>query len=127
MCLSIFYAQVVGLWLFIIGLATVLHEQRFKKTMADTLASGSVMTFTGFIALAVGLLVVISHNIWVTSWPVVITIFGWLLLVQGVMRLFYPEVFAKRMKDMMAKNGFTVMAWVWLLVGLYLVWIGFAA
>ena len=85
------------------------------------------MTFSGLVALALGLLIVISHNIWVPAWPVVVTLFGWILIFQGVMRVFWPEAFAKMMRDLLAKSGFTVMSWIWLVVGIYLIWAGFAS
>lgn len=125
MCISVFYAQVVGLWLFLVALAMITHHARFKKTVSETLATGSLMTFTGLIALGLGLLIVLSHNIWVPSWPVVVTLFGWVLIFQGVMRLFWPETFGKIMKDLLAGSGYTVMSWVWLLVGIYLLYFGF--
>lgn len=125
MCISMFYAQVIGLWLFLISLAMVIHQARFKKIVTETLNNQSLITYSGLISLILGLLVVVSHNIWVGSWPVVITLFGWVLIVQGVMRIYWPDSFAKIMKDLMAGNGFTVMTWIWLLVGVYLLWIGF--
>ena len=127
MCISMFYAQVIGLWLFLVALAMIVHHSRFKKTVTETLNNASVMTVSGLIALGLGLLLVTSHNIWVSEWPVVITIFGWVLIFQGVMRIFWPETFAKIMKDLLAGSGYTVMSWVWLLVGLYLLYVGFMA
>jgi hypothetical protein len=127
MCSSIFYAQVIGLWLFLVALAMILHHARFKKTVSETLTNSSLMTFTGIVALAAGLLIVVSHNIWIPAWPVVVTLFGWFLIFQGIMRIFWPESFAKMMKDMLAKQGYTVMSWVWLIVGIYLLWAGFIA
>ncbi|PIS03413.1 MAG: hypothetical protein COT85_00075 [Chlamydiae bacterium CG10_big_fil_rev_8_21_14_0_10_42_34] len=127
MCISIFYAQVIGLWLFLLGLAMVVHHGRFKKTASETLNHPGLMTFSGLMALALGLLIVTSHNIWVPAWPVVVTLFGWILIFQGVMRLFWPEAFARMMKDLLAKSGFTTMSWVWLIVGVYLIWAGFAS
>ena len=125
MCVSVFYAQVIGLWLLLVALAMIVHHARFKKTVAETLTHHSFMTFSGLIALGIGLLVVVSHNIWVPAWPVVVTLFGWVLIIQGVMRIFWPEAFAKMMKDMLTGSGYTVMSWVWLLVGLYLIYAGF--
>lgn len=127
MCISMFYAQVIGLWLFLVALAMIVHHNRFKKVVTETISNSSLVTFSGLIALGLGLLIVISHNIWVAAWPVVVTLYGWILIFQGVMRLFWPEAFAKMMKDMMAKSGYTVMSWVWLIVGIYLIWAGFAS
>ncbi len=125
MCISMFYAQIIGLWLFLVALAMIVHHPRLKKTVTETLSNPSLMTYSGLIALAVGLLIVIHHNIWIAAWPVVITIFGWVLIIQGIMRIFWPDTFIKMMKDLLAGNGYTVMTWVWLIVGAYLIYYGF--
>ncbi len=125
MCISVFYAQVIGLWLFLIALAMLVHHARFKKIVHESLNNPGLMTFSGLVNLALGLLIVISHNIWVGAWPVVVTLFGWVLIFQGIMRIFWPEAFSKMMKDLTVKTGYTIMCWVWLIVGLYLIWAGF--
>lgn len=125
MCISMFYAQVIGLWLFLVALGMIVHQARFKRITMDTLNNGELMTFSGMCALGLGLLIVISHNIWVAAWPVVVTLFGWVLILQGLMRLFWPEAFAKKVKEALAGNGYTVISWIWLLIGVYLIWAGF--
>lgn len=124
MCISIFYAQVMGLWLFIVSLAMLMHHGRFKKVFTESMSNQTHMAFSGLVSLVLGLLVVLSHNIWVPNWPVVVTIIGWVLIIQAVARLFWPESFGKMMKDIAAKNH-TAWCWFWLIVGLYLTWYGF--
>jgi len=53
--------------------------------------SPALVAFAGSISLAIGLLLVVSHNHWSRDWTVVVTLLGWLALLQGVIRLFYPE------------------------------------
>ena len=125
MCISVFYAQAIGLWLFLVALAMILHQARFKKTMMETVSNGSVMTFSGLVALGLGLLLAISHNIWVAAWPVVVTLFAWVLVIQGLLRLFWSDGFGKLMKKLLAGSGYLVMAWIWFVVGLYLIWVSF--
>ncbi len=125
MCISVFYAQVMGLWLFIVALAMIVHESRMKKGVMETASHTGMMTFSGVVSLAVGLLVVISHNMWVPAWPVVVTLVGWILLIQGILRIFWPEGFSKMLKDLLGGSGYTIMSWVWLIVGIYLIWAGF--
>jgi uncharacterized protein YjeT (DUF2065 family) len=120
-----FYAQVLGLWLLLISLATLVHQPRFKKIASDTLNNPEMMTFAGVVALGIGLLIVVTHNIWVYAWPVLVTLVGWFFIIQGIMRIFWPEAFAKMMRDLMAKSGYTIMTWAWFIIGLYLTWIGF--
>ncbi len=125
MCISIFYAQVLGLWLFLLGLAMLTHHVRLKKALVESLSHSSFITFTGFCSLGLGLLIVVSHNIWVSAWPVLITLFGWFLVLQGILRVFWPENFARIAKDLTNKSGYTILTWAWLFVGAYLIWAGF--
>lgn len=124
MCISVFYAQVLGLWLFFISLAMLIQHHRFKKIATDSLTD-PILTFLGILMLGIGLLIVISHNLWVNAWPVVVTIVGWAFVFQGIMRIFWPEAFIEMIKSMTAKFGYTVVNWIWLIVGLYLTWAGF--
>lgn len=126
MCLSIFLAQVIGLYLFLVSLAMLVHQQRFKKSMSDLLGSVAMINLTGLVMLVVGLLIVVDHNIWIPDWPVIITIIGWILLLQGLMRLFVPDAFIKMSKDLQGKVVFTLGCWVRLFVGIYLIWAGFS-
>ena len=48
----------------------------------------------GIMAVVAGLLIVTFHNIWEPSWIVVITVFGWLSLLKGLMLLTFPKAFS---------------------------------
>jgi hypothetical protein len=125
MCLSSFLAQVIGIYLLLISFAMLFQQERFKKTIAELLASPPLLALTGSIGVVLGLLIVVSHNMWVSSWQVVVTLFGWILLLQGCMRIFYPHRFVHMVKQIDVKLGYTLFSWIWLLVGLYLIWMGF--
>lgn len=126
MCLSIFLAQVIGCYLFLISLTMLIHQHRFKKTTSDFLNSATLITLTGAASLAIGLLIIVDHNIWVPNWPVLITIIGWILLLKGLMSLFVPDAYVKMSRDMQGKVVYTLMCWVRLFVGIYLIWAGFS-
>src|SRR6185295_8952553 len=102
---------IIGPWLFLIALASIIYQSRAKKLMAETLTTRFFLAFTGVVCLGLGLLLVVSHNLWVAAWPVVITIVGWALIVQGFLRLFWPDLFSKIMRDLMANSGYSVMSW----------------
>lgn len=127
MCISVFYAQVIGLWLFLLALATLTQRAHFKKMTLESLSNEGMVAFSGMLSLAAGLIVVISHNIWMSGWPVVITLFGWFMLFQGVMRIFWQDTYVHYMKKLLSKSGYTNINAAWLLIGLYLIWVGFSA
>ena len=126
MCLSILLAQAIGCYLFLMSLAMLIHSQRFKKAANDYLGNPAVMTLVGALTLVIGLLIVLQHNIWVSDWVVLITLVGWIVFLQGVLRLFVPDAFAKMSKDFMSKPVYTLVCWARLIIGIYLIWAGFS-
>jgi hypothetical protein len=122
---SLFFAQAIGLFYLLISLAILSRQNWWKKTMTEIVQSPVALAISGCLFLALGLLVVIPHNVWVSDWHVVVTLFGWYMLLQGVARLFCPDAFAKRMKAMVDDGKFVALNWVLLIGSIYLVWVGF--
>lgn len=125
MCRSVFFAQVIGVYLIVVTLAMLMYQQRFKKIMSECMSSPALMYCGGTISLLLGLLILIPHNVWVMQWPVLITLVGWYCVIQGAWRIFFPEHAIEIMKQMMAQTGFLFTSWIWFLIGLYLAWMGF--
>jgi glucan phosphoethanolaminetransferase (alkaline phosphatase superfamily) len=61
--------------------------ENFQEIIKDT----PLMLVTGFFTLILGVLMVVSHNIWQWNWRVLITIIGWIILLNGVSTIFYPQ------------------------------------
>lgn len=127
MCLSLFYAQVIGVYAFLIGLAFLTHPHRYKKVATEFLGYPPLIAISGAICLAAGIIIVNTHNVWVSQWPVLITLAGWYLIFHAVMRLFFTDGFVKWMKEWIEKPSYTGASWAWLLIGLYLIWVGFSS
>jgi len=125
MCLSIFLALVIGFYLFLVNLAALVHQQHFKKIRTEFLADHPLATLTASLSLLFGLFVVVAHNLWVAGWPVLVTLIGWIALLQGAAALLIPDHYHKACKQFTHKVGANALAWVWLLIGLYLIWMGF--
>lgn len=89
---SKFLAKVIGIYLIIISLAMLLHMPRFNE-MVSNLTSNPPLVFTvGFFTLILGILVVVSHNIWQWNWRVIITIIGWIALLKGTSLIIHPAL-----------------------------------
>jgi uncharacterized protein YjeT (DUF2065 family) len=125
MTYSIYLAQVIGFTVLLMNLAILSNQQRYKKTVLEFVGNAPLVTMSGMISIILGFILVMSHNIWMYGWPVVITIISWILLLQGILRLFAPEAFAKLVKDMIAKPAYLILSWGWLVVAIYLIWAGF--
>lgn len=87
-----FFALFWG-WLTVIVTAmffirpTALHD--VKKLIVENRAFG--LTY-GYLSLFLGLVSVLLHNEWTLSWHILITIFGWLALIKGVIVIAWPEI-----------------------------------
>lgn len=124
--LSIFLGKLMGLSLFIFGLAMVARIENFQKAIKEISHSDAMMTLISIFPLIAGLSLVISHNIWVKDWSVVITIIGWIILIIGIMRLFFHKeimkVMAHKYKD---KSFFITLGIILMIVGIYLTYMAF--
>lgn len=123
---SIFLAKVSGLYLGIIAVAMLIHGQKFRNLIPEM--SSPIFTFIGgAIALLLGILIVVSHNVWVAKWPVLITILGWLALIKGVVRLLFFGV-STTINEVYRKNSlvYYVTVIVLLAAGIYLSYTGFS-
>ena len=124
--LSLFLAKVIGLYLLIIGLGMLINRKEFEPLIRQVVKDKLLIFLSGTMALLLGLLVVLSHNVWTPDWRGLITLLGWLTLLKGLMRVLLPSV-AEQIRDsvMKSKNVLTVMATILAFVGLYLSIVGY--
>ena len=57
----------------------------------------------GLVALLIGLTIVNVHNFWIAGWPVIITLFGWLAIIGGIIRMAFPAFTKSIGEAMLAK------------------------
>ena len=127
MCLSLFFAQIIGLYLLAISLASLIHQNRVRQIIKEILANPAFLATIGCKSLLIGLVILIPHDLWVCQWPILITLIGWIMTFRGLMILFFPKIMIKFFRGFMENSGFMFFSWVWFLIALYLTWIGFTA
>lgn len=90
-----FLALMLGWYLVIMGLFLILRGDFVVAGLRELIGHRAIMLVVGVLTLVLGLLMVISHNIWVMGWPIIITIIAWLTLIGGLLRLFFPDTVYK--------------------------------
>lgn len=87
---SIFLARLWGWYLFIFFLVLSIKPQRIRELFTDFKDSkfSLIMAFLTFI---IGLLNIQFHNIWNSSWMVIITLLGWMCLGIGLLLFIIPK------------------------------------
>jgi hypothetical protein len=125
---SLFLAQLIGPTVITIGAAFLINQDNMRDMATDFLEHRGLIFLAGILTLLAGLAIVLTHNVWAWSWPVVITIFGWLAVIGGVFRIVFPDSVKAIGTTMLQKRGLmTVAAVVQALVGGWLCYFGYMA
>nr|HAT8714909.1 hypothetical protein [Legionella jordanis] len=121
--LTLFLGKVIGWYFVIVALWIVIRQELANAFISETIAHRALLFFMAIITLILGLMIVISHNVWVMGWPVIITIVGWLMLIGGLLRLFFPEIGVRIAQAWLRKPVyFWIAAAIYLIIGLYLLY-----
>ena len=70
--------------------AITIFEMLNVHIWAANTAAG--VHFNGALLFVAGIVIVRAHNLWVRSWPVVVTLVGWVIIFLGLFRMFAPEL-----------------------------------
>lgn len=120
--------QILGITYLTIGIGILVNPDFYKKLVKDFTENPPVIYLGGLVALAIGYLLVMFHNIWTKDWSVIITIFGWAALIKGLFLIVLPKLSIKisnSFKEM--KKLLKVWAIIVIIVGGLLCWLGFFA
>jgi len=127
MSTSIFLAKLLGPILLVAGIAMLVNRKQLDAIAQELLGSPLLLLLLGIIDFAIGLAIVLTHNVWVADWRVIITLLGWALLVRGAVRMLVPEQ-AKALGTKLLKNSTVICVGlgVTIALGVVLSWFGYA-
>lgn len=126
MSTSIFLAELLGPIYVVVGIACLFKAETFGPILREFIGSRAWLYFAGVLGLAVGLAIVLTHNVWVFDWRVIITLIGWLSLVRGIISIFQSQwVVAAAHYVLDHRSVFLVAGAVNLLLGLILSFFGY--
>ena len=91
MNISIFLAKFWG-WYFIIFFVLLLVYPKRIKQLFEYTKDEKFIIIMSFLAIIIGLLNIIAHNIWVSDWRIIITLFGWFALFKGITLFAFPQL-----------------------------------
>ena len=87
---SIFLAKFWGWYLIIFFLILSFNPKRIKQIFNDLKDEKFLIIFS-FVAIIIGLLNILIHNIWEPSYKLIITLIGWLSLFIGLSLFIFPK------------------------------------
>lgn len=128
MDLSIFFAQFWGIYMLFMGVAMFIRKEMLREVVDGLENNRPLMLFMGVLVFMLGIIFVLLHNVWETSWRVVITLFAWATLIKGAQYVLTPEWLLRKARFFtQSTNAQYVATAVVIAVGAYLTYMGFLA
>jgi cytochrome bd-type quinol oxidase subunit 2 len=122
---SRFLAGLIGPTLVAMAVALFLNDSVIAAMIGQAAQDYVLIFASGLITLVAGLAIVRAHNVW-KGWPAIVTIIGWLLILGGLARLFFPSQLAMFAGGLTIRPAPVMMAAVVvLLVGAFLTFKGY--
>ena len=87
---SFFLAKFWGWYLIIFFLILSFNPKRIVQVIKD-LEDQKFVIVISFVAIIIGLLNILFHNIWEDDWRLIITIIGWIALFIGLSLFIFPK------------------------------------
>ena len=123
---SLFLARLLGPTMLVMGLGLLVNRSTYRTLSLEVLDSRALLFIAGLIAFVAGLAIVLTHNVWVAGWLVIITIFGWASLFAGIVRIVFPDKVAQLGRRVADNQGFLLFGIVlYLGLGAWLIYAGY--
>jgi hypothetical protein len=89
---SVYLARLLGPALTIVGASILLYSAQFASIAEDILRSPALLFFASATGAIAGTAVVLAHNVWVADWRLIITLLGWITLLDSASWLLMQPV-----------------------------------
>ncbi len=107
-------AQVFGPFLAVIGVWSFVFAKGISKVWANVKTTACTLYLAGLMQLLLGIFIVRNYNVWELHMGVFITLFGWFLLIRGLLILFFPDFEHKLiMKNEGSVRLWGIIAFIW--------------
>ena len=98
MDISVFLLKFWG-WYCIIFFFVLSFNPKRVKQIVDNIQDARFLIILSLFAIIIGLLNVLAHNIWEANSKLLVTLFGWLALIKGVILFTFPKQTIKLLKQ----------------------------
>ena len=123
---SILIAKLIGPILLVAAIVMLVNTKDLQELARGFMKDRPLIYISGILAMLGGLAIVNTHNVWTLNWPVIITIFGWAMLIGGAARMTQPSL-VRSIGGAMLENPalIRVSGALWVLIGLWLTYVGY--
>lgn len=91
MAFELLLGRVIALMTVIAGFAVLVNRKQFALMAKQIKGNSIVLWVSGWLDFVFGFFIVVGHNMWTYDWRVIITMLGWLALLEGALVWFFPS------------------------------------
>lgn len=88
---SLNIAMFLAIYFAVLGVALLINSKSMLSAVESMLKDKGLCLIVGFMALIFGSFIVSFHGFYAFKWQLIITIFGWLAVLKGVVYLVFPD------------------------------------
>jgi hypothetical protein len=127
LAVAIWIAKLLGPVILVLAVPMIFAPRGLQETTRRFLADRPLVLVSGVLAMTAGLSIVNTHNVWVLDWTLIVTLFGWALVLGGATRIVAPRVVDDVGSAMVDRPTTTrVVGVVWACLGGFLTFKGYA-
>jgi uncharacterized protein YjeT (DUF2065 family) len=121
-----FIAELWGFGLVAFGFSLLINPKTANE-LFKSIENDLTLFYMGIITLILGVATLLNYDVWSNGWGSIITIIGWLAVIKGIFLSFFPSA-AKKLYGKMGKKSFMPYMYCFVVIlGLFLVCMGFIA
>ncbi len=125
--MAIWISKFLGPVILALSIPMIVTPTILQETTRRFLADSPLVLISGVLAMTAGLSIVNTHNVWVLNWTLIVTLFGWALLLGGASRIVAPRVVDRVGGAMMDRPTMTrIVGAFWALLGAFLTFKAYA-
>jgi uncharacterized membrane protein len=127
MPLTYFYAEIFGIVIFAAALAMLINRRDTIIMMHELMDSRPVLYAFGFMILFIGVITVLTHNIWSgDALTILVTLVGWAMILKAFVLLFLPHGSLRKLfNSFQFEKLYYLIAVIALILGIFLTYFGF--
>lgn len=124
--LSIFLAQLLGMYFIISGAIIIVRRKTLIPIMFEFAHDRALVLVIALVELIAGLAIAIAHPIWAPDWRGIITLIGWIMILESIIYVLLPFSGMRRLIRLFNKSQWYLSGgFIAVVIGVYLAGIGF--
>lgn len=123
---SLFLAQLIGLYLLVVGAVVSIRRTSIMPAVSDMVKNKALIIILAFVELAAGLAIVLAYPQITLDWMGIISVVGWMMVVEGILYLAMPfPAIQKMIRRFNTQRWYVAGGVVSIVAGTYLAGVGF--